>query len=189
MPNICAYASSSQVLDACYVAAAAEFGALLARRGHTLVFGAGAIGLMGAMARAARENGGHVVGVIPRKLVLPNIAYESADELVVTETMRERKAVMETRADAFVALPGGIGTLEEVLEVMVLKQLRYHEKPIVFLNTNSFYHGLIEILDRQVEERFAKPSMRALYHVAATPEAVFDILDHYEPPHTEDKWF
>ncbi len=189
MKNLCVYASSSQAVDAAYFEAARDFGAHLAARGHTLVFGAGCVGLMGEVARAVHAADGHVVGVIPKKLVHKEIAYEAADEFIVTDTMRERKAIMESRADAFIALPGGIGTLEEVLEVLVLKQLRFHEKPIVFLNTHGFYHGLMELLERQISERFAKPVMRALYHAAATPAGVFNFLDAYTPPNTDDKWF
>jgi len=187
--HICVYASSSDALDACYFAAARAFGALLARRGGTLIFGGGCIGLMGEAARAVHAGGGRVVGVIPDRLVLPGVAYESADELIVTPDMRTRKATMEARAEAFVALPGGIGTLEEVLEVMVLKQLRYHAKPIVFLNVDGFYKHLIGFLDHQIEARFAKPSMRSLYHVVETPEAVFTYLDAYAAPTVDDRLF
>ncbi len=187
--DICVYASSSDALDACYYDAARAFGALLGRRGGTLIIGGGCIGLMEEAARAAHAAGGRVVGVIPDRLRLPGVAYESADELIVTPDMRTRKATMEARADAFVALPGGIGTLEEVLEVLVLKQLRYHAKPVVFLNVAGFYDHLLGFFDHQIEARFAKPTMRSLYHVADTPEAVFTTLDAYTPPTIEDKWF
>ena len=187
--NICVYASSSDAVAPVYFDAAERLGKLIAQRGATLIFGAGRVGLMGALGRGAQGAGGHVVGVIPRKLVRKEIAFTEADELIVTETMRERKGIMETRADAFIALPGGIGTLEELMEVLVLKQLRYHEKPIVLINTEGFYHGLIEILDRQITEQFAKPTMRLLYHVADTPEDALAYLDAYTPPKTEDKWF
>lgn len=189
MQNICVYASSSEAVAPAYMDAAERLGALIARRGATLVFGAGRVGLMGALARGAQAAGGRIVGVIPKKLVHKEIAFTEADELIVTETMRERKGIMETRADAFIALPGGIGTLEELMEVLVLKQLRYHAKPIVLVNTDGFYHGLIEILERQIEEQFAKPTLRMLYHVAGTPEDALDHLDAYAPPVTEDKWF
>lgn len=189
MKQICVYASSSDAVDAVYFDAAREFGTVLAGRGCTLIFGAGCIGLMGEMARAVHAAGGHVVGVIPEKLVLKDVAYDASDEFIVTPDMRRRKAIMEERADAFVAMPGGIGTLEEVLEVLVLKQLRYHDKPVVFLNTNEFFGQLLAMLDMQIEERFAKPSMRGLFHVATTPQGVFDYLDAYQPPESDDKWF
>lgn len=187
--NICVYASSSDAAGAVYFDAARELGTLLARRGCTLIFGAGCIGLMGEMARAVHAAGGHVVGVIPEKLVLKNVAYDASDEFIVTADMRRRKAIMEARADAFVAMPGGIGTLEEVLEVLVLKQLRYHAKPVVFLNTNGFFGPLLAMLDKQVNEHFAKASMRALFHVVSTPHEIFDYLDAYQPPESDEKWF
>lgn len=186
---ICVYAASSDAVDAVYFDAARDFGAALARRGCRLVFGAGCIGLMGEMARAVHAAGGHVVGVIPEKLVLKDVAYDASDEFIVTPDMRRRKAIMEERADAFVAMPGGIGTLEEVLEVLVLKQLRYHDKPVVFLNTNDFFGPLLAMLDKQIGERFAKPSMRGLFHVASTPAEVFDYLETYQPPVSDEKWF
>ena len=189
MKNVCVYASSSDALAPVYFEAAREFGTLLARRGGVLIFGAGCIGLMGEMARAVHAEGGHVIGVIPEKLVLKNVAYDASDEFIVTPDLRRRKAIMEERADAFVALPGGIGTLEEVLEVLVLKQLRYHEKPVVFLNTNGFFDPLLAMLNRQVDESFAKPSMHDLYAVATAPAQVLEYLDTYAPPSTEDKWF
>jgi uncharacterized protein (TIGR00730 family) len=189
MKNICVYASSSDAVAPVYMAAAERLGMLIAQRGATLIFGAGRVGLMGAAARGAQSAGGRIVGVIPEKLVHKDIAFVEADELVVTQTMRERKGIMETRADAFIALPGGIGTLEELLEVLVLKQLRYHTKPIVLINTQGFYHGLIELLERQITEQFARPTLRVLYHVAATPEDALDYLDSYTPPMTGDKWF
>lgn len=187
--TICAYASSSDAIPRAYFDAAREFGTLLAARGWPLVFGAGCIGLMGEIARAVHAGGGHLIGVIPEKLVIKNVAYDASDEFIVTPDMRARKAIMEARSDAFVALPGGIGTLEEVLEVLVLKQLRYHEKPIVFMNTEGFFDPLLAMLERQVELQFAKPSMHDLYQVADTPAAVFELLDNYVAPKTEDKWF
>jgi len=116
MKNICVYAASSDELDPAFYAAAEELGRLLAQRGNTLIYGGGAIGLMGALAKGVHAGGGHVVGVIPRGLRAREIAYEAADELVLTDTMRERKAIMENRGDAFVVLPGGFGTLEEAFE-------------------------------------------------------------------------
>lgn len=189
MEQVCVYASSSDAVDGVYADAARNLGRGLAARGQTLVYGGGNIGLMGVIAREVHAGGGRVVGVIPEKLRDLELAYELADELIVTDSMRERKAAMEDRADAFVALPGGLGTLEEVLEVLVLKQLCYHDRPIVFLNTAGVFDELFGFLDRLCDERFVKPACRALYHVAANPEDVFRHLDHYAPPVPESKLF
>ncbi len=187
MKYVCVYAASSNSLAPEYSAAAQAFGRLLAREGYTMVYGGGSIGLMGEVARAVHACGGEVIGVITEKLRGLELAYEAADELVITETMRERKAIMESRADAFVALPGGFGTLEEVIEVLVLKQLHYHAKPLVFLNTCGIYSGFMAYVERLFRDGFIDESQRVLFHVAATPEAVFDYLREYEAPTTPMK--
>lgn len=187
--RVCVYASSSDAVDPAFAEAARELGRGMAARGQTLVYGGGNIGLMGVVAREIHAGGGHVVGVIPEKLRDLELAYTAADELVVTESMRERKAIMEARADAFVALPGGLGTLEEILEVLVLKQLCYHDRPIVFLNTAGIFNSLFQLLDDLRAGHFVKESYHALYHVAANPADVFRHLDTYAPPVPETKLF
>jgi uncharacterized protein (TIGR00730 family) len=179
---VCVYAASSSVVDAVFVDCARRLGVLLATHGHTLVYGAGNIGLMGALAQAVHGTGGKVIGVIPEKLRGLEVCYEEADELIVTKTMRERKAIMEERADGFVVLPGGIGTLEEVLEVLVLRQLHYHNKPIVFLNIDGYYDDLLTFFRHMVETRFLLHSLDKLIHVAKLPEDAIAYLDTYEPP-------
>jgi uncharacterized protein (TIGR00730 family) len=183
------YAASSDAVDADYLAVAERLGALLAGAGKTLVYGGGNVGLMGACARAVHAGGGRVVGVIPEKLQGLELGYEAADEYIVTTGMRERKAIMEERADAFVALPGGLGTLEEIIEVLVLKQLQYHDKPLVFLNTRGVFDPLFAFFDRLVADRFLKAGHRALFHVVDAPEAVLPLLAAYTPPPREGKWF
>ncbi len=190
MKTICVYASSSDALSDNHVAAARRLGALIALRGHTLIYGAGCIGLMGVCARAVHaQGGGRVVGVIPDKLVDLDLAYRDADELVVTQSMSERKQIMAERADAFIALPGGYGTLEEMMEVLVLKQLWYHEKPCVFLNIDGIYDNLFAFFDDLVAARFIKGSHRDLYHVSPDPEEACAYIDHYAPPPVHQKWF
>ncbi|MEW6303933.1 MAG: TIGR00730 family Rossman fold protein [Verrucomicrobiota bacterium] len=189
MNTICVYCSSSNAVAPHYFEAAREFGRLMAARGLELVYGGGSIGLMGELARAVHEHQGRVVGVIPVSLRLKEVAYEAADELIVTKDLRERKAIMDQRAEAFVALPGGFGTLEETIEILTLKQLHYHAKPVVFLNTSGFYDALLQFFEQFYREKFVKEKNRHLYHVAATPEAVFAYLDTYQPPKTEGKWF
>ena len=185
---ICVYSASSSAIDRRYFNVAEELGALLAQRGLALVYGGGNIGLMGAIANSVHRHGGRVVGVIPRFMVDKELAYRAADELVVVETMRQRKAVMEERADAFVALPGGWGTLEEVLEILTLKQLQQHAKPVAFINTDGFYDPLLQMFDRLIELRFKKPDHQGLYHVAAEPRDVLDWLATHQPAPAGTKW-
>lgn len=190
MKTICVYAASSNAVDPVYMDAARRLGALIAAHDHTLVYGAGGVGLMGICARAVHENGGgRVVGVIPDKLVDLELAYRDADELIITTTMSERKRIMAERADAFIALPGGFGTLEEIMEILVLKQLWYHEKPCVFLNINGIYDNLFAFFDALIEARFIKESHKRLYHVCNTPDAAYAYLDAYTPAPAHTKWF
>lgn len=135
---------------------------------------------MGVLAKAVHENGGKVIGVIPRALLASGLAYRQANELIVTETLRERKAAMEERSDAFVALPGGIGTLEELLEIITLKQLGYHAKPIVILNTNGFFDPLLAQLERCIAQKFVGPELRNLYFVASSVEEALRYMESSE---------
>ena len=172
------------------VAVAEEMGALMAKRQVTLIYGGGNIGLMGAVARSVHAHGGKVVGVIPQFMRKNEIAYEAADELIVTKDMRERKAIMESRADAFVALPGGFGTLEEILEILTLKQLSIHRKPVVLLNTEGFYQHLLQLFERPLRRAIHEGGVQRLYHVASHPVDVFAHLDVYQKPAAgEGKWW
>ncbi len=186
---VCVYCSSSEAVPTPYFRAARDVGAHLARRGDTLVYGGGKVGLMGALAKAVHEHGGTVIGVIPESLRDMERAYTEADELIITKDLRERKAIMETHSDAFVALPGGYGTLEEMLEMLTLKQLQYHAKPLVFLNADHFYDPLLALFEHMYEQRFAKRHSQRLYYVAPTAQAVFHYLDTYQPEPAETKWF
>ena len=159
----------------------------MAARRWGLVFGGGTVGLMGAVARGVHEGGGQVTAIIPEKLNRPGIVYETADEIVVTSTMRERKAEMDRRADAFLALPGGFGTLEEVLEVITLKQLKYHDRPVVLLNTGGFYDSLVALFHQQLRESFVRPEHQRLYCVAETSEDALTCIEEYRPQRLPDK--
>jgi uncharacterized protein (TIGR00730 family) len=188
--TLCVYCSSSDAVAPTFFETAEEVGARLARQGYALVYGGGRIGLMGALARAVHQNGGRVIGVIPEFLHSKGLAYEAADELVITRDLRERKATMEARADGFVTLPGGFGTLEETLEIITLKQLGQHAKPIVIVNTQDFYAPLLQLMERIYLERFAKPEYRQLYHFASDVGEVFSYLATYQPaPISVTKWF
>jgi uncharacterized protein (TIGR00730 family) len=189
MPSaVCVYSSSSHSIDPAYAEAARALGAGLAERGDTLVYGGAAVGLMGEVARAVHAGGGRVIGVIPQSLVDREVAYQEADELIVTRDLRERKGEMERRSDSFVALPGGFGTLEEVLEVLTLRLLELHEKPIIFANINQFYDPLLALFERLYEARFARPESRSSYAVAADVPEVFRLLDDYQPIDLPSKW-
>ncbi|WP_462188603.1 MULTISPECIES: LOG family protein [unclassified Frankia] len=158
--NICVYCASSELIDPSYVLLAAQTGTELARRGHTLVSGGGSVSCMGAIARAARAGGSYTVGVIPRALVAMEVRDLDADEIIVTETMRERKALMDARSDAFLALPGGLGTLEELLEVWVAGVLRMHTKPVVVLDPDGVFAHLRILVDEMVDRGFVRPRAR-----------------------------
>ncbi len=177
MSSICVYCSSSDDIADVYPPVADALGREIARRGHSLVYGGGAVGLMGVLAKAAHAAGSEVTGVIPSKLQdREGIAYE-ADELVVTETMRKRKGIMFERAEAFVVLPGGYGTLEEFMEVLTLKQLGYHDYPIVLLNVDGFFDTLLDFFGELRDGQFAREAVTDLVHIAASAEEALDRID------------
>lgn len=186
--RVCVFCSSSEKLAEPYYQCADELGKLLGLGGCEVIFGGGGIGLMGRLARSVQANGGRMTGVIPIALNREGMTYENCDELIVTKDMRERKAVMDTRAEAFIALPGGFGTLEELVEHMTLKQLRYHRKPIVIVNTNQFYSPLMEFFDHVIAENFAHPDHRDLYFVAEDPEEAMSHLESYRAPELPTKF-
>lgn len=185
---ICVYSSSSSALDKVYFDTAYQLGSQIAKRGDALLFGGGMTGLMGETARAVHENKGRVVGIIPKALNVKGIVYENCDELVETTGMRERKAIMDDRSDAFIALPGGYGTLEELLEIITLKQLKYHNKPIVIINANRFYDNILEQFDKIEKERFAKPQCKELYFVADDVIKAIDYIHSYKPCEIKEEW-
>jgi len=179
LKSVCVFSSSSDNVSSKFFEVADELGAKLAQKGFVLVHGGGKTGLMGALARSVHANGGKVIGVIPEQLRTHELAYEAADELIVTKDMRERKTIMEKRADIFVGLPGGFGTLEEILEILTLKQLRFHDKPIVLINTNNFYDHLINLFEHIYEQQFAHPEHRKLYHIASDINGAFSYIEAY----------
>jgi cytokinin riboside 5'-monophosphate phosphoribohydrolase len=187
--NICVFSSSSDVIEPHFFQAAAELGREIARRRDTLVWGGCKVGLMGAVADAAHNAGGKTVGVIPTFMQRRALAYEAADEMIATETIRERKAEMESRADAFVALPGGFGTLEEMLEIITLKQLQQHTRPVIFLDVEGFWAPLASLFNHILQLKFAKPAYRELFAFIDTVPRVFEYLDSYEAPVIASKWF
>lgn len=185
--SLCVYCSSSDALPKAYGEAAAALGAALAQAGYTLVYGGGKIGLMGKLGRAVHQHGGRVIGVIPERLMGQH--YPACDELVITQTMRERKEQMEQRADGFICLPGGFGTLEEMLEIITLKQLGYHNKPIVLLDVRQYYEHLLTLFEHLYRDRFVKDSFRNLYYATASIVDAMSHIETYQPITFEEKWF
>lgn len=159
MATICVFCASATTIPQHYVELAAALGTEIARRGHALVTGGGGVSAMGAVARSARAGGARTVAVIPRALMALEVADHDADELVVVETMRERKGEMDRRSDAFITLPGGIGTLEELLEVWTAHTLRMHTKPVVVCDPDDAYAPLRAQIDQLVDRGFARPSI------------------------------
>ncbi|HXE54314.1 MAG TPA: TIGR00730 family Rossman fold protein [Tepidisphaeraceae bacterium] len=174
--SVTVYCSSSRHVAPAYFDVAAQLGAAIARNGWRLVYGGNLIGCMGALADAARAAGGKVTGVTPQLLVDQGIADEKCDELVVTSGMRERKALLEERAHAFVTLPGGLGTFEEVFEIIVGRMLGYHAKPIVLLNVQGYYQPLLNMIEHGIEQRFIKPAARDAYFVAKNVTETIEFL-------------
>ena len=163
---ICVFGAASADIDEKYIKAVEEMGEFFAQRGHNLVFGAGGCGLMGAAARGFKKGGAHIKGVIPHffKDVEVEPIYKECDELIYTETMRERKAKMEDMAQAFIIAPGGVGTFEEFFEVLTLKQLGRHEKPIAVYDINGYYGSMQDMMNHSVGEKFVKPACQTLYN-------------------------
>ena len=189
---LCVYCASSDRLAPKYYAAAAELGREMVLHGWGLVYGGGRTGMMGAVARAVKQSGGRVIGVIPEFMKARELAYDEADELVTVITMRERKLLMETRADAFVALPGGWGTLEEILEILTLRQLDVVRKPCVLLNQDGFYDPLLQLFERMLADKFFKPSNLSLFRVAKSVAEIFPQIDaalNADAVPAESKWF
>ena len=179
--NICLYGASSPALDRAYFDAAEEFGRLLAKNGHTLVYGGGAQGVMGAAARGAADAGGKITGIAPNFLNVDGILFDRCTEFILTDTMAERKAAMIAHADAFVMATGGFGTLEEFFEVLTLKQLGRHNPALAVLNTLGYYDAMQTMLDRTVEAHFAKPICLKIYRLFDKPGALIEYLEHYDP--------
>ncbi len=188
MQNVCVFCGSSRGGRPIYADAARRFGAALARRRLGLVYGGGHVGLMGAVADAVLTGGGTAVGVIPRFLEAKELAHRGLTELVVVETMHERKAAMADRADAFAALPGGFGTGDELFEALSWSQLGLHAKPVGLLNTAAFFDPLLGWLDHVVRERFLRPEHRALVLTAAEPDELLDALEIWRPAAAPGKW-
>ena len=174
--SVCVYCGSRPGTDAAYAEAARQTGLLIGQRGWQLVYGGGKVGLMGIVANAVLEAGGRVVGVIPRKLMEREVGHTGLSETHIVDTMHQRKQLMAERADAFLALPGGIGTLEELFEVWTWRQIGYHDQPIGLLNVNGFYDGMLAFLKHTVQAGFLDRTQVESLHIATEPAQLLDRL-------------
>jgi uncharacterized protein (TIGR00730 family) len=187
MNRLCVFCGSSPGRDPAYLAVATELGTLLAKRGIGLVYGGASIGLMGALADAAQAAGGEVIGVIPHALVEWEVAHAGLADLRIVASMHERKALMAELSDGFIALPGGIGTLDELFEIWTWGQLGSHSKPCALLNTSGFYDRLLGFLDFVMGEAFMRPIHRNMLLVSETPEGLLTKMEGYRAP-PETRW-
>ena len=180
--NVCVYSASSTKIAPVYFAAAEELGRLLAMRGINLINGAGSIGLMAATSDACLAAGGTVTGVIPRFMVEQGWQHKGLTQLIETETMHERKQIMAEMSDGVIALPGGCGTMEELLEIITWKQLGIYLNPIVILNIDGFYNPLLEMLQRAIDGNFMRPEHQNIWQVATSAQEAVELL------YTTPKW-
>jgi uncharacterized protein (TIGR00730 family) len=187
--SVTVYCSSSSALDKQYNTAARDLGLAIATQGWRLIYGGNFVGLMAAVAQGCRDGGGKVTGITPQLMHDKGLSDSLADELVVTNDMRDRKAILEQRGDAFVALPGGLGTYEEIFEIIVGRQLGYHDKPIVLLNVGEYYRPLLEMVEHGIAQKFIKKAARDLFFVAATVEQAVEHLMKDVRRVAVDKWF
>lgn len=177
--RVCVYGAASPTIDPEYIKKVEQMGKEMVARGHSLVFGGGGNGLMGAAARGVRSAGGYILGVIPRFFDEENVEAicDFCDELIQPETMRQRKQIMEDNADAFIVTPGGIGTFEEFFEILTLKQLCRHNKPIVLYNINGYYNELNQVMERAIEQNFIRANCRELYKITDDLQQLFAYIE------------
>lgn len=189
MRSVTVYCSSSNSLAQHFYDAGAELGRAIAQNNWKLVYGGNAVGLMKTVADAVRTHGGKVIGVTPQLFVDKGFGDNDCEELLVTQNMRDRKHLLEQRGDAFIALPGGLGTFEEIFEIIVGRQLAVHSKPVVLLNTAGYWNPMLAMIDSAIEQRFIKPKARELFFVASTVAEAVEHLRSYIPrPADGDKW-
>ncbi|MDO5436657.1 MAG: TIGR00730 family Rossman fold protein [bacterium] len=178
--NICVYCSSSDSLDEIFYDEAETLGYLLAKNGYNVVYGGSKLGLMYKVSKTAKDNGSKVIGVMPEKLYDLGVSEQFCDEFYLTEGMRERKAKLDEKSDGIIALAGGFGTLEELAEMIVQKQLCYNKKPIVILNTAGFYDDLLRFFEKIIYKKFANQNAKKLYFIANSPVEAVEYLKNYK---------
>ncbi|MBR2715293.1 MAG: TIGR00730 family Rossman fold protein [Ruminococcus sp.] len=177
--RICVYGAASDEIDHSYLDSAESLGQKMAKRSHSLIFGGGASGIMGAVARGMKSGDGYIVGVSPSFFNVDGILYDECDEMIYTDTMRQRKQKMEELCDAFIVGVGGIGTFEEFFEILTLRSLDRHKKPIAILNTNGYYDSLIKFLEDGVNQKFLKKENLELFFISDDEKEILDFLENY----------
>lgn len=177
--NICVYGASSAELASVYYEKTEELGRKMGRRGHGLVFGGGATGMMGAAARGVDEEKGYILGIAPRFFDKPGVLYENCSEFIFTDTMRERKQLLEERSEATIVAPGGIGTYEEFFEILTLKSLGRLDRPIVLFNIRGYYDRMKELLEHTAEEKFMDENILSLCQFMEDPDEILDYVERY----------
>jgi len=187
--NICVFCSSSNAISETYFHEAKQLGKLIGDGKHSMINGGANVGLMEAVTLSAKVAGAKTIGIIPERMIKRSLASDNSHDVIITKDMMERKAKMRDLSDAFIALPGGFGTLEEILEVITLRQLSYHTKPIVFINTNNFYKHLLLQFEVSYEEKFAKKLTHQLYYVAENADEAMQYINNYKPVEIDNKWF
>lgn len=176
--NICVFGAASNDIGERFLSPGETLGRKLAERGHSLIFGGGNTGMMGAAARGMHEHGGRIIGVAPSFFNVDGVLYPYCDEIIYTETMRQRKQKMEDMSDGFIVTPGGIGTFEEFFEILTLKQLRQHSKPIAILNLNNYYNPMLSMLRHAAETNFMSENNFRLFFVTDDIEQALDYLEN-----------
>lgn len=178
--NICLYGASSETIDKIYIEKTEKLGEEMGKRGHTLVFGGGARGLMGAAARGVTKAGGKAIGIAPSFFNVDGVLFPLCDEFIYTKTMRERKQILEQKSDAFIATPGGIGTFDELFEIATLKQLGQHNKPIALFNINGYFDNLLKLLEEAVLGEFMTKGARDIFKSFSDEKELLDFLENYK---------
>lgn len=181
--KICVYGAASSEIDKCFVEAGEELGRKMAERNIGLVFGGGRNGMMGAVARGVAENGGNILGISPKFFEENNaeISFPECSEFIHTDTMRERKRLLDEKSDAFIITPGGIGTFDEFFEILTLKQLGRHNKAIVIFNIDNYYDNMLKMMQNSIERKFITEDCVELYKVVTTVEEALDYIEKYDP--------
>ncbi len=174
--SLCVFCGASNSVDKQFLDIGASFGEILAKENITLVYGGGDCGVMGAIANATMKGGGHVTGVFPVSLRNIENEHQSLSEIIIVNTMHERKMCMFERSDAFIVFPGGFGTMDEMFEILTWKQLMLHDKPVIIFNYKNYWDPLIALMKNIIEQRFAKPEVATYYHVVTELEQILDIL-------------
>ena len=187
--KICIYGASSNIIDKSFIDAGEQLGKEIAQNGHSVIFGGGAAGLIGAVARGMRSKGGNIIGVTPTFFKVDGMLFEDCTDMIYTETMRERKKLLEEMSDAFIVTPGGIGTFDEFFEIYTLRQLGVHQKPIAILNTDGYYDSLIDMLKNAIDKNFMPEANMNLLFISDNPKEILNHIENYNPDDYKDSQF